>query len=137
MASFNTSGIEDIINQMSRLGIESGPVAEEMCIAACEEIKDAWKSSAEKHGLRDTGALIDSIDYKKKPTRAGDIIYNDILPKGKDAKGTSNAKKAFILNFGTHKIPPTYWVDEAEENAGSKVQERIERIWNDFLAKNK
>lgn len=133
MARFDTSGLDDIIRDMERMGEDSGPVAEEMCMAAVEEIRDAWRASARSHGLVDTGAMIDSIGFGPAPVRAGAIMYNDVYPQGKDAKGTRNAEKAFILNYGKSNYPATYWVDEADEKAAEPVQARIEAIWDRFL----
>ena len=134
MARFDTSGIQDIISQMERMGQDVGPVAEEMCVAACEEIRDAWKASAEMHGLRDTGDMIDSIGFGTAPIRAGAVLMNDVYPMGKDRKGVRNAEKAFILHYGTTRKKATYWVDDADRMSAEPVQNRIEEIWNRFLS---
>ena len=133
MARFFTTGIDDIISQMQRMGQDVGPVAEEMCMAAVEEIRDAWKKSAEEHDLRDTGAMIESIGFGPAPIRAGAILYNDVYPMGKDSKGVRNAEKAFILHYGKSNYPGTYWVDDADIMSTGPVQRRIEEIWNRFL----
>lgn len=133
MARFDTTGIDDIISQMQRMGQDVGPAAEEMCMAAVEEIRDAWKNSAEQHGLRDTGAMIESIGFGPAPIRAGAILYNDVHPMGTDAKGVRNAEKAFILHYGTSKYPGTHWIDDADTASAAPVQSRIEEIWNRFL----
>lgn len=133
MARFDTTGIEQIIGEMQRMGQDIGPVAEEMCMAAVEEIRDAWKRSADAHGLRDTGAMIESISFGPAPVRAGSILYNDVYPQGKDAKGTRNAEKAFILHYGTSRIPATYWVDQADKESEGPVEARITEIWDRFL----
>lgn len=132
MARFDTNGLDEIIQEMERMGEDTGAVAEEMVAAAGEEVRNAWKQVAEARGLRDTGAMIDSIGAGPV-TRAGSILYCDIYPQGKDAKGVRNAEKAFILHYGKHGYPATYWVDEADEKSGEPVQARIEAIWDRFL----
>lgn len=134
MARFDTSGIQEIISAMQKMGQDVGPVAEEMCMAAVEEIRNAWRQSAEEHGLRDTGALIDSISFGPWPVRAGGILYNDVYPRGTDSKGTRNAEKAFILHYGKSTFPGTYWIDDADEKSAAPVQARIEEIWDRFLS---
>ena len=135
MARFNTSGIDHIINEMVRMGEDVGPTAEEMCMAAVEEIRDSWKKAADAHGFRDTGEMIASIGFGATPIRASNIIANDVYPMGKDSKGVRNAEKAFILHYGSSKIPSSYWVDEADEASAEPVQARIEAIWDRFIGK--
>lgn len=138
MARIDTSGLDDLIRDMQRMGEASGEVAEAMVNAAVGEIRDCWREKAEAYGLRDTGAMIDSIGFPDPVRSSGiGVLYRDVYPMGKDAKGTRNAEKAFILNYGTSRIKPTHWVDEAEEEAGPRVQEKLEGIWGEFLKTGK
>ena len=134
MARFDTTGIQDMISAMERMGQDVGPVAEEMVDAAVGEIQNAWRASADAHGHRDTGAMIESIGFGPGPVRAGGILYRDVYPQGKDSKGTRNAEKAFILHYGCKRFPGSYWVDEADEKAAEPAQAKIEAIWDRFLA---
>lgn len=133
MARFDTSGLQDLINDMRRMGETSGDVAQVMTAAAAEEVAKAWKRSAEEHELRDTGAMIESIGYPRGVEKIGDVCAVDIYPQGKDASGTRNAEKAFVLHYGTSRRPPTYWVDDADKYAAEPVQKRLEEIWGQFL----
>lgn len=137
MARFDTSGLDKLISEMQRMGQDSGAVAEAMVNAAVIEIRDAWKESAEAHDLRDTGAMIKSIGFPAPVQNMGGALYRDVYPQGKDAKGTRNAEKAFVLNYGTSRVPATYWVDEADERSGPKVQQRLEEMWGEFLETGK
>lgn len=137
MARFDTSGLQELINEMRRLGEAAGPVAEAMTLAAAEEIAAAWRKSAEEHNLRDTGAMIASIGYPRGVEKIGDVCAVDIYPQGKDASGTRNAEKAFILHYGTSRIKPTYWVDDADKYSGPRVQARLEQIWGEYLETGK
>lgn len=136
MATFNTSGIRPLIDEMTRLGQNVGPVAEQMCMAAAEEIRMAWRKSAYEHGLVDTGAMFDSITYPNQPTAIGGLLAIDVYPQGKDARGVRNAEKAFILHYGSSRIKPTYWVDAADVYSAQPVQQRLQAIWDQFLAEN-
>ena len=133
MARFETTGLDELIREMQRMGEDSGAVAETMVNAAAIEIRDAWRQSAENHGLIDTGSMINSIGSPGPVKSIGGVFSQTVSPQGKDAKGVRNAEKAFILNYGTTRYQATYWVDEAEMAAGPKVQQRLEQIWGEFL----
>lgn len=131
MAKLNTSGLDSVMAEMTRIGEECGPTAEKMIMAGAALVKDAWKETADKHGHRRTGDMIDSIGYARKPKRVGDTLSIDVYPQGKDRKGTRNAEKAFVLHYGTSKIKGSGWVDEAEEKGEETAIPEMIRIWND------
>lgn len=133
MARFNTSGLDDLINDVIRLGDAGKEVGDKMLIAAAVEVKEAWKDSAQRHNLKDTGDMINSIGYPRQPKNVGDVRTIDIYPKGKDRKGVMNAEKAFILHYGSSSIKPTHWVDEADEAAAPQVQEAMEKVFDNFM----
>ena len=131
MARMDTSGLDDLINEMRRLGQDSGPVVDEMLDTAAGIIRDQWRETAREHGHVDTGAMIDSVDFPVKGNARA--MYRDIYPQGKDAKGVRNAEKAFILQYGKHNMPGSYWVDEAETKAGPEAIAACQAIWDRFL----
>lgn len=133
MARFDTSGIDSIISQMESMGAQVSEVAEDMVQAACEEIKQAWREKIEARGLVDTGAMRDSVGYKRQPTKLPDVVYNEVTPQGKDAKGVRNAEKAFILHYGKHNMQATYWADAAEKKADSRVEQKLTEIFEKFI----
>jgi hypothetical protein len=132
MARFESSGLDDLISEMQRMGQQTGPVAEEMVQAAVDIIKEKWKESALEHGHIDTGEMFDSIGYGL-PVHAANIIYQDVYPQGKDSKGVGNAEKAFILHYGSSRIPASYWVDDAMIKADPEVEKACIAIWDRFL----
>lgn len=131
MARMDTSGLDELVNEMRRLGQDIGPVADEMLDAAAAVIRDQWRETATAHGHVDTGEMIESVDFPVK----GNIraMYRDIYPQGTDSKGVSNAEKAFILHYGKHNLPGDHWVDEAEEKAGPETVRICQDIWDRFL----
>lgn len=133
MAGIETSGLDDLVRQMQRMGQDSGPVADEMLDAAAAIIRDQWRETAKERGHVDTGAMIDSVDFPVKGNARA--LFRDIYPQGTDAKGVSNAEKAFILHYGKHNMPGDYWVDEAETKAGPEAIEACQAIWDRFLQK--
>ena len=136
MARFDTSGLDSLIGQMQKLGQNEGPVAEEMVNAAVEVIRDEWRKSAQAHGHIDTGAMIESIGYGPGPVRAGGLLYRDVYPQGRDSKGTRNAEKAFILQYGCRRFPGSHWIDDADDKSAAPVQAACEAIWDRFLKDN-
>ena len=110
MAQFSTDGIDSIAEEMAWMGEAAGETADEMLLAGAEEVKRAWQETAERHGYRETGDMIESI-----------------------RKGVRNAEKAFLLHYGTSKIHGSHWVDEADQDAGPMVQDVFEKIWDRHL----
>ena len=133
MAKMDTSGLDELIREMQRLGQDEGPVVDEMLDTAAGIIREQWRETAKRHGHVDTGAMVDSVDFTVKGNARA--LYRDIYPQGVDAKGVRNAEKAFILHYGKHNMPGTYWVDEAEDNAGPEAIEACQEIWDRFLAR--
>lgn len=141
MASFETSGLDDLISDMERRGETSGPMASAMVDAAVEIIRQAWVDAATAHGHIDTGTMIRSIGYPEPVHNLGGILYRDVYPQGthrrtsKGGKNRSvrNAEKAFILHYGSSSIPASYWVDDADEAAGPLIQEKLEAMWAAYL----
>lgn len=160
MAQFTTEGIDSIADEMAWLGEAAGETADEMLLAGAEEVKRAWQETAERHGYRDSGDMIESIGYAKAPKALDSGKMIDIYPKGTDRKGVRNAEKAYLLHYGTsndakakkrraarqkakgkanttgelsHLWMGTHWVDEAEREALPRVQKVFEDIWDKHL----
>lgn len=134
MAQFSTDGIDSIAEEMAWMGEAAGEVADEMLLAGAEEVKRAWKETAERHGYRETGDMIESIRADKAPkSDANDVRRINVYPRGEDRKGVRNAEKAYVLHYGTSKIHGSHWVDEADQDAAPMVQDVFEKIWDRHL----
>ena len=134
MAQFSTDGIDSIAEEMAWMGEAAGEIADEMLLAGAEEVKRAWQETAERHGYRETGDMIESIRADKAPkSDANDVRRISVYPRGEDRKGVRNAEKAFLLHYGTSKIHGSHWVDEADQDAGHMVQDVFEKIWDRHL----
>jgi len=133
MARFETDGLDDVLEEMERMGETIGETADKMLMAGAEEVKKAWKASAERNVHRDTGDMIASINYPRKPKTANGIRSIDIYPQGKDKKGVRNATKAFVLNYGTSKHKGSHFVDQADDKAAEPVQTVYRKIWDEHL----
>lgn len=127
------SGLNAVIDEMRRLEEDTGPTAERMIMAGAEEVKKAWRRSAEEHNHRDTGDMIESIGYPRKPESIGGALSIDIYPQGTDHKGVRNAQKAFILHYGTSKRPGSRWVDDADRYSKDTAVPEMKRIWDEYI----
>lgn len=133
MARFDVSGLDETIEDMKRLGQMTGQTADAMLMAGAEEVRKAWRQSAEEHRHRDTGDMIASIGFSRKPKEIGSIRSIDIYPQGKDKRNIRNAEKAFILHYGTTKIRGSRWVDDADKISEQTVVPAMIRVWEQFL----
>lgn len=134
MARFEIQGMDEIIDQMRSMGELTGKVAATMLMAAAEDVRQAWRESAEEHGHRDTGQMIAAIGYPRQPTAAGDALSIDIYPQGKNTGGVRNAEVAFVLHYGTSKMPGSGWIDDADKKSGPKVTNTMASIWSNYLS---
>ena len=132
MARFDTSGLDGVLAEMKREGELVGPAADAMLMAGAEQVKEAWRRSAEEHGHRATGAMIESIGYPRAPKQAGDVRSIDIYPQGKDAKGVRNAEKAFFLHYGTSKMKSSGWVDDADKYSEEMAIPAMIAAWENY-----
>lgn len=137
MARFVTEGIDEIIQELIRIGEDTGPVAEEMLMEGAAEVRECWRKSAEAHKHRDTGDMIEAIGYPKKPRTVAGIRRIDIYPQGKDRKGVRNAAKAFVLHYGTSKMPGSHWVDYADDLSGPRVEAAMKRVYDKFIKRGR
>lgn len=133
MARFDVSGLDETIEEMKRLGQMTGQTADAMLMAGADEVRKAWRQSAEEHRHRDTGDMIASIGFARKPKEIGSIRTIDIYPQGKDKRNIRNAEKAFILHYGTTKIRGSRWVDDADKISEQTVAPAMIRVWEQFL----
>lgn len=133
MARFDISGLDETIEEMKRLGQMTGQTADAMLMAGADEVRKAWRQSAEEHRHRDTGDMIASIGFARKPKEIGSIRTIDIYPQGKDKRNIRNAEKAFILHYGTTKIRGSRWVDDADKISDQTVVPAMIRVWEKFL----
>ena len=149
MGRCRVEGLDELIEEMEQMGNQAMPVFKEMLEIGAEEIKEAWKRSAEKNKLKDTGEMIAAIDWDRHSWKKSNELQTDIYPRGyakttsaKTAAGRKvytrtnkvrHATKAFVLHYGTKRKPATYWVDDAVEDANPKVVEKLYRRWGEYI----
>lgn len=134
MAMFSMKGLEDTIDQMRKMGEDTGPTADKMIMAGAEEVKKAWQYVAESRRHKKSGDMIESVGYAKTPERASSALWIDIYPQGDDSRGVRNAMKAFKIHYGTSKKPGDHWVDEANYYAEITAVPAMKKIWDEYIA---
>ena len=133
MTRSDATGLDETSEEMKRLGQMTGRTVDAMLMAGAEEVRKAWRQSAEEHRHRDTGDMIASIGFPRTPKDVGSIRTIDIYPQGKDKRNIRNAEKAFILHYGTTKIRGSRWVDDADKISEQTVVPAMIRVWEQFL----
>lgn len=133
MAMLDTSGLDDVIKQMEKLGELSGTSADDMLIAGAEVVEKEWKKAAGEAGLQDTGEMIESIGFSKKPKTINDAKYISVYPQGINSKGVKNAYVAFVHNYGTSRFKGTRFADTAANRAKPKVETAMKQVWEKKL----
>lgn len=146
MAHCKVEGLDELIDEMERHAENTEAIFEELTLMGAEIVRDAWKESAEKHRLKDTGEMIRRIDYDKRLKRDGRLLKSFIYPRGNQTHTTGKGGKlirrkkpiryasiAFVRHYGTSRRPATYWVDTADEIANQKVPDKLIARWKEFL----
>lgn len=133
MARLDVSGMDEVVEQMKNMQMLSSKVADEMLLAGAEIMKKSWQQTISRFGLIDTGDMLKSVGYPRKPKDINDARTIDVYPQGKDRDGVRNAEKAFILHYGRSNMDPTEFVDVAEQEAKAEADAAMEKIWNHFI----
>lgn len=149
MATFRTEGLDDLIEDLDRMGQSTGELAERILMAGAEQVRRAWQKAADIHRLRLTGQMRASIGYARKPKHVGDILSVDIYPQGMSTytemkngkriprkKPIRNAEIAFINHYGTSSHRATHFVDTADDLAGPLVEQEALRIYDEWLGEH-
>lgn len=137
MARFDTSGLDEAVKWMDHMGELTGEMADAMLIAGAKAVREAWRESAERHRHRNTGDLIASIGYARKPKTVENVRTIDIYPQGKDRKGVRNAEKAFILHYGRQlndgSRTGSLWVDDADRTSERTVTPAMLEVFDEYM----
>lgn len=137
MARFDTSGLDDVLREMTRMGEQTGDVAQAMILTGAYHVRNSWIDAAVWHGHHATGDMIESIGYARYPSSFGEALYIDIYPQGKDRKGVRNAEKAFILHYGSSKLQGSRWVDLADEYSEETAIPAMREVWEEYIETGK
>lgn len=98
MAKLEIEGLDELEKQLKKLGAQATPIAKKAVRRAAPILRDAIKSqiSATTHGTGDLAASI-TITPPRENLRG---VFSVVKPSGTDRKGTSNALKFAVLEYG-------------------------------------
>ena len=96
MAKMEYSGFEIIDNQLAKLDRDT---IRRLVQAGANALIDETKESIASHRHIATGRMMASV----KPGAHHETLdggWMEVYPQGEDSRGVSNAKKAFVINYG-------------------------------------
>ena len=96
MARISTEGFEQIDQMMSKLGREG---IRRVVMAGAEACVEEMKRDTEEYRHIMTGDMRDSVAPGKYHEDLNSA-WVEVYPQGYDGRGISNAKKAFVINYG-------------------------------------
>ena len=129
MGSMQTDGIDKLIKDMESAADDTGQLASDMLDAGADAVVQEWKDGIEEAGHVDTGAMRDSV----KATGKKNKLERVISPTGSDKKGTRNAEKAYVLNYGKSTSAGDRFVDKIEEKAAATSQLEMQHVLDEYL----
>ena len=150
MAKFSFNGMDEIsasFEQLSRLTDEDKM---SVIMPAAQLLLQRQKEKILSLFTQRTGDLANSLTIKTESDDDG--VFALIFLKGKHrGSGTgqrkrkdgrsngkysgTNAEVAWILNFGSHRISPTHWLENANEEAEDEMIAVQQAAWDDLLTK--
>ncbi|MEG0766085.1 MAG: hypothetical protein RR482_00070 [Clostridia bacterium] len=133
MARFKSVNVDEMADELKRLGQITSPMAMEMIDAGAKIIKDAWKRIIDERGHVKTGAMRDSVEADP-PKNNGSSVSSEIYPRGKDKKGVRNAEKAFLLHYGWEAGKPTRGKEGGKGHKGAhKGDHFVDTVENECM----
>ena len=150
MASFRYNGIDSLQASIEQLAQLDDDTTWSILEAGGQVLRDAQSAYLEAYH-KITGALAASIKLTRKVS-GGELIAR-IEPKGKHPGSStgkrmkkeggkrrssgsysgSNAEIAYILEYGSPRIPATHWMETANEGAEEEMAAAMESAWDDYL----
>lgn len=135
MAKFNMVGLKELEREIAKRASLLPDVAPEMLKAGTDILVEYQKEFVKDKGLHETWDMYHSI--KAGPVKEGkDGWYQEVWPQGRDRKGTKNAVKGFVLEYGTSKsdrIGPTHWMSDANDAAKDEMVEAMRKVWLEYV----
>lgn len=131
MASFDVSGVDELMASLERLG-KFEEVAPKMMEAGMEKLQKEVVSAASEH--QDTGAMARSIKPTGIEKSYGGGYYMCTRPTGKDKKGVRNMAKMCYLEFGVKGRPAVPVITGAVIRAEPEVVRAMKEVFENEVS---
>ena len=128
MANYSVAGFDDLERMLLNESDKAKEIAPKMIKAGANVLISAEKQQIENLKIVDTGELKNSIKATKPKVKGGTHVI-EVYPHGKDSKGTRNAEKAFITEYGNSATPSRPWFSTAHEKSENDVHNAMGEIW--------
>ena len=135
MATFEVDGLSAFQISLDKMAETPKTVKEMMLEAGAEILARAQRESAETHGLRRTGMLIDSI-IPGRPRLTADGGFIGIAPEGTRVRGrtvTRNAEIAYVNEYGKKGTAGTEFIKKANSAATADAVLAAAKIYHEWL----
>lgn len=149
MAKFNFDGIDYISAKFEQLSQLDDEDKMSVIRPAANLLRDRHREKILSLFKQRTGSLADSLQIEERSDENG--AYAHITPKGKHPKSSTgkrrkkgrssgrysgtNAEVAYILEYGSPRIPASHWMETANEESADEVIATQQASWNDLITK--
>lgn len=153
MAKFSFDGIDFLSASFEKLSNLDDEDKLSIIRPAAEFLKGKHQEAIRTKFKQLTGALASSITVAEKTDEDG--VYAHISPKGKHPRSSAgkrmkkengkrrssgrysgtNAEVAYILEYGSPRIPASHWMEQANEEAEDDIERIQQEAWDDLLTK--
>lgn len=132
MAKFNMVGFDKLEREIAKRASVLPDAAPEMLKAGTDILVEYQRGSVIENRLIDTWDMFYSI--KAGPVKEGrDGWYQEVWPQGRDQKGTRNAVKGFVQEYGRSNMQATNWMSDANDAARDEVVEAMRKVWLEYV----
>lgn len=126
MAKITLDGLDDVLNVLRRTAEGMTEVVDDMLTAGGEVANKAQQEAIYRHKHHRTYSMVDNVRYERpRLSLYSSGRYVSSYSRGADKFGTSNQKKAFILNYSF-----SHWFDEAYEKANPQITAEMRKVWD-------
>ena len=152
MAKFTFNGMDELSASFEELLNLTDQERLSIVMPAAKLLVEKQKQKLRELFTHRSGALAESITIQEKTDDSG--AYAEIYFKGKhpgsstgkrkkrDANGKiiesgkysgTNAEVAYILNYGSPRIAPRHWLENANEESEDEVVETMQDAWDNLI----
>lgn len=127
MASFNVTGMDDLIRQMDLKAEEIKRLGPTAAKAGGEAALEAMKKTVPK-GKGKTHELESSLKIDGPYHNVSAGYYCDVHPDGKRASGERNATVGYVLEYGRSNMAARPWMRTAVEMFEADIQDAMAKV---------